>query len=233
VRTAKVVKVAEDLKQKTRRIIRLLKGAYPDAKCSLNHSNAFELLIATILSAQCTDKRVNLVTPVLFKKYRTAAAYAGSSPTALEEMIRSTGFFRSKTKSIRAAAAAIVADHGGRVPDSMEKLRKLPGVGRKTANVVLGNAFSKDEGIVVDTHVERLSHRLRLTRQTNPEKIEQDLIKLVPQTHWTNWSHWLIWHGRRRCFARRPDCRHCEIFELCPSGKIFIRTGEAQNSEAT
>lgn len=220
-------------RERVSQLIKLLPKVYPGAKCELNFTNPLELLVATILSAQCTDKRVNVVTPVLFKKYRTAAAYASSSPAALERMIRSTGFFRSKTKSIRAAAAAIVADYGGRVPDSMEKLRKLPGVGRKTANVVLGNAFSKDEGIVVDTHVERLSHRLRLTRQTNPEKIEQDLIKLVPQTHWTNWSHWLIWHGRRRCFARRPDCRHCEIFELCPSGKVFIRTGEAQNSEAT
>ena len=219
--------------ERVSQLIKLLPKVYPGAKCELNFTNPLELLVATILSAQCTDKRVNLVTPVLFKKYRTAAAYANSSPTDLERMIRSTGFFRSKTKSIRAAAAGIVADYGGRVPDSMEKLRKLPGVGRKTANVVLGNAFSKDEGIVVDTHVERLSHRLRLTHQTNPEKIEQDLIKLVPQTHWTNWSHWLIWHGRRRCFARRPDCRHCEIFELCPSGRVFIRTGEAQNSEAT
>jgi len=220
-------------RERVSQLIKLLPKVYPGAKCELNFTNPLELLIATILSAQCTDKRVNLVTPALFKKYRTAAAYASSSPAALEKMIRSTGFFRSKTKSIRAAAAGIVADYGGRVPDSMEKLRKLPGVGRKTANVVLGNAFSKDEGIVVDTHVERLSHRLRLTRQTNPEKIEQDLIKLVPQVHWTNWSHWLIWHGRRRCFARRPDCRHCEVFELCPSGRVFIRSGEAQNSEAT
>ncbi len=135
-------------------------------------------------------------------------------------MIRSTGFFRSKTKSIRGAASAIVAQHGGRVPDTMEKLNGLPGVGRKTANVVLGNAFQKDEGIVVDTHVIRLSHRFRITRQTDPEKIEQTLMKLVPKEHWTNWSHWLIWHGRRRCFARKPDCHRCEIFNLCPSGKL-------------
>jgi endonuclease-3 len=179
------------------------------------------------LSAQCTDKRVNLVTPVLFSKYRTAADYAKAAPATLEKLIRSTGFFRSKTKSIRGAAAAIVAEHGGRVPDTMEELHGLPGVGRKTANVVLGNAFHKDEGIVVDTHVMRLSHRFRITRQTDPEKIEEDLIKLVPRKHWTNWSHWLIWHGRRRCFARKPDCRRCEIFRFCPSGKVFIRSGEA------
>ena len=154
-----------------------------------------------------------------------------AAPATLERLIRSTGFFRSKTKSIRAAAAAIVAEHAGRVPDTMEKLHGLPGVGRKTANVVLGNAFGKDEGIVVDTHVIRLSHRLRLTRQTDPEKIEHDLMKLVPRQHWTNWSHWLIWHGRRRCFARRPDCQQCEILRLCPSGKVFIRSGEARPLE--
>src|SRR5205814_8313100 len=157
--------------------------------------------------------------------------YANASPASLERQIRSTGFFRSKTKSIRAAAATIVAEHAGRVPDTMEKLRGLPGVGRKTANVVLGNAFAKEEGIVVDTHVARLSHRLRLTRQNNPEKIEQDLMKLVPRQHWTNWSHWLIWHGRRRCFAKKPDCHRCEIFGLCPSGKIFVRTGVARKAE--
>ncbi|MGI8481345.1 MAG: endonuclease III domain-containing protein, partial [Chthoniobacterales bacterium] len=144
----------------------------------------------------------------------------------------STGFFRNNAKSIRAAAAAIVRRHGGRVPDTMGALRELPGVGRKTANVVLGNAFGKDEGIVVDTHVTRLSQRLRLTRQSDPEKIERDLMKIVPRQHWTNWSHWLIWHGRRRCFARRPDCHQCEIFRLCPSGKIFIRTSAARPFDA-
>jgi endonuclease III len=220
-------------RERVAQLIKVLPRVYPDAHCELNFRNPLELLIATILSAQCTDKRVNLVTPALFKKYRTARDYANASPAALEKLIRSAGFFRSKTKSIRAAAAAIVTDFAGRVPDSMEKLRTLPGVGRKTANVVLGNAFAKEEGVVVDTHVERLSHRLRLTRQHNPEKIEQDLMKLVPKQHWTNWSHWLIWHGRRRCFARRPDCRRCEIFQLCPSGKVFVRTGEAQQlSEA-
>jgi endonuclease-3 len=212
------------------RVVQLVKAfpkVYPGAKCELDFHTPLELLIATILSAQCTDKRVNAVTPALFARFRTAADYAKASPARLEKMIRSTGFFRSKTKSIKGAAAAIVAEHGGQVPDTMEKLHGLPGVGRKTANVVLGNAFRKDEGIVVDTHVIRLSHRFRLTRQTDPEKIEQDLMKMVPRQHWTVWSHWLIWHGRRRCFARKPDCHRCEVFRLCPSGKLFIRSGEA------
>jgi endonuclease III len=220
-------------RERVAELVKALPKVYPDAHCELDFHTPLELLVATILSAQCTDKRVNAVTPALFAKYRTARDYANASPAALEKMIRSTGFFRSKTKSIRAAAAAIVAEHAGRVPDTMEGLHGLPGVGRKTANVVLGNAFGKDEGIVVDTHVMRLSHRLRLTRQTDPEKIEQDLMKLVPRKHWTNWSHWLIWHGRRRCFARRPDCHHCEIFGLCPSGKAFIRSGEALPLEIT
>ncbi|MEN3369472.1 MAG: endonuclease [Verrucomicrobiota bacterium] len=220
-------------RERVAQLVKALPAVYPDAHCELDFRTPLELLVATILSAQCTDKRVNLVTPVLFAKYRTAADYAKAAPATLEKEIRSTGFFRSKTKSIRGAAAAIVSEHGGRVPDTMEKLHGLPGVGRKTANVVLGNAFGKDEGIVVDTHVARLSHRLRLTRQTDAEKIEQDLMKLVPRQHWTNWSHWLIWHGRRRCFARKPDCHHCEIFRLCPSGKLFIRSGEARPVETT
>ena len=184
-------------------LVRALPKVYPNAHCELDFRNPLELLIATILSAQCTDKRVNAVTPALFAKYRTAADYAKASSASLEKMIRSTGFFRSKTKNIRGAANAIVAQHGGRVPDTMEKLHGLPGVGRKTANVVLGNAFHKDEGIVVDTHVIRLSHRFKITRQTDAEKIEQDLMKLVPKDH------------------------RCEIFKLCPSGKVFIRSGEA------
>jgi endonuclease-3 len=219
-------------KERVARLVKALPAVYPDAHCELDFHTPLELLVATILSAQCTDKRVNAVTPTLFAKYRSAADYAKAPPATLERVIRSTGFFRAKTKSIRAAAAAIVAEHGGRVPGTMEKLHGLPGVGRKTANVVLGNAFGKDEGIVVDTHVIRLSHRLRLTRQTDPEKIERDLMKLVPPQHWTNWSHWLIWHGRRRCFARKPDCHHCEIFRLCPSGKVFVRTGVAREAEA-
>jgi endonuclease-3 len=214
-------------RERVAELVKALPKVYPDAHCELDFRNPLQLLVATILSAQCTDKRVNAVTPALFAKYPSAAAYAKAPPATMEKMIRSTGFFRSKTKSVRGAAAAIVAEHGGQVPDTMEKLHDLPGVGRKTANVVLGNAFGKDEGIVVDTHVIRLSHRFQITRQTDAEKIEQDLMKLVPRKHWTMWSHWLIWHGRRRCFARRPDCHRCEIFRLCPSGPKFIRSGEA------
>ena len=208
-------------------LIQILPEVYPGARCELDFRNPLQLLVATILSAQCTDKRVNLVTPALFAKYRIAAGYANAEQSELENAIRSTGFFRNKAKSIRAAAAALVAKYKGHVPQTMAELRELPGVGRKTANVVLGNAFGKDEGIVVDTHVARLSQRLQLTRQADPEKIERDLMKLVPRQHWTNWSHWLIWHGRRRCFARKPDCSQCEIFRLCPSGKIFLCTGKA------
>ena len=220
-------------RERVAQLVQMFPRIYPGAHCELDFHNPLELLIATILSAQCTDKRVNLVTPTLFAKYRTAQDYAKASPATLEKLIRTTGFFRSKTKSIRSAAAAIAAEHQGRVPDTMEKLTALPGVGRKTANVVLGNAFGKQEGIVVDTHVARLSYRLRVTRHTDPEKIEQDLIKLVPRQRWTDWSHWLIWHGRRRCFARRPDCHHCEIFRLCPSGKLFVRSGEARPTDPT
>jgi endonuclease III len=218
-------------RERVAQLIKIFPRVYPGAHCELDFRNPLQLLIATILSAQCTDKRVNMVTPALFKKYRTAADYAKAPPAQLEQAIKSTGFFRSKTKSIRGATSTIASKFAGRVPDSMEKLRELPGVGRKTANVVLGNAFHKDEGIVVDTHVIRLSHRLGLTKQTDPEKIEGDLMKLVPQEHWTIWSHWLIWHGRRRCFARKPDCRQCEVFGLCPSGKIFLRTGEARKPQ--
>ena len=215
-------------RERALRLAQRFRQVYPDAHCELDFKNPLQLLIATILSAQCTDKRVNMVTPTLFKKYRTAADYARANPATLEREIQSTGFFRSKTKSIRGACAAIAAQHGGNVPDTMEELNALPGVGRKTANVVLGNAFEKNEGIVVDTHVIRLSQRLRLTRQTDAEKIERDLMKIVPRADWALWSHWLIWHGRRRCFARKPDCANCEVFALCPSGKIFLRTGEAR-----
>ena len=215
-------------RERVAQLIEVLPEVYPGAHCELDFKTPLQLLIATILSAQCTDKRVNMVTPKLFDRYRSAAEFAQSSPDELEEMIKPTGFFRNKTKSIRATTAAIVEKHGGKVPDTMEELHALPGVGRKTANVVLGNAFGKDEGIVVDTHVARLSEGLRLTKQTEAEKIEADLMKLVPRKHWTMWSHWLIWHGRRRCYARRPDCRQCEILRLCPSGKVFIRTGEAR-----
>ena len=217
------------------RIIQLIKvwpQVYPGAHCELNFHDPLQLLVATILSAQCTDKRVNMVTPALFKKYRRAKDYVNASQAQLENSIKSTGFFRNKSKSIRAAMRAIAEEHNGKVPDTMEELRELPGVGRKTANVVLGNAFGKNEGIVVDTHVARLSHRLGLTKQKDPEKIERDLMKLVPREHWTDWSHWLIWHGRRCCYARKPDCSNCEVFRLCPSGKIFLRTGVAKKPEA-
>jgi endonuclease III len=216
--------------ERVARLVEALPKVYPNAHTELEFKNPLELLVATILSAQCTDKRVNMVTPALFKKYRTARAYANAPQSRLEIAIKSTGFFRNKAKSIRAAMRAIADEHGGKVPATMEELRELPGVGRKTANVVLGNAFGKNEGIVVDTHVTRLSQRLGLTKHKDPEKIERDLMKLVPREEWTNWSHWLIWHGRRRCYARKPDCANCEIFTLCPSGKVFLRTGEARTA---
>ncbi|MEO6970002.1 MAG: endonuclease III [Chthoniobacterales bacterium] len=216
--------------ERAKALVKALPKVYPDAHCELDFKTPLQLLIATILSAQCTDKRVNLVTPALFAKYRTAADFAAAPPAVLEKAIQSTGFFRNKTKSIRAATAALVKDHGGKVPQTMAELHALPGVGRKTANVVLGNAFHKDEGIVVDTHVARLSQRLGLTKNQAPEKIEQDLMKLIPREHWTKWSHWLIWHGRRRCFARKPDCSNCELLRFCPAGSKFIRSGEARAS---
>ncbi len=203
---------AERLKQ----IIASLKKAYPNAHCELNFTNPLELLIATILSAQCTDKRVNLVTAELFKKYPSASAYAEAPAAELEEAIKSTGFFRNKTKSIQTCCRALVERHGGEVPKTMEELLELGGVGRKTANVVLGNAFNINTGIVVDTHVARLSERLGLSRQNEPAKIEQDLMQLVPRKEWTLFSHLMIWHGRRRCFARKPDCLGCEVRSLCP-----------------
>ena len=215
------------LSERAQQLVELFPKIYPNAHCELDFKNPLQLLVATILSAQCTDKRVNLVTPRLFARYKSAGALARAKANELEDEIRSTGFFRNKARSIRAAAAAIEQDHQGRVPETMEELRQLPGVGRKTANVVLGNAFGKDEGIVVDTHVARLSQRLGLTRHTDPKKIECDLMKIIPREHWTNWGHWLIWHGRRRCFARKPDCANCEVFRLCPSGKVFLRTGKA------
>jgi endonuclease III len=219
------------VRERVAQLVEAFPEIYPGAHCELDFKNPLQLLIATILSAQCTDKRVNLVTPALFARYRKASDYAKAAPAELETAIKSTGFFRSKTKSIRAATSKIVECFGGKVPETMEELHGLPGVGRKTANVVLGNAFHKNEGVVVDTHVIRLSQRLGLTRQTDPEKIEQDLMRLVPRGDWTLWSHWLIWHGRRRCFARKPDCRQCEILRLCPSGKGFIRTGLAREAE--
>lgn len=213
----------EEKKARLKRVITGLRHAYPDAHCELNFSNPLELLIATILSAQCTDKRVNLVTPELFRKYPSAAAYASASPAELEQAIKSTGFFRNKTKSIQTCCRAIVERHGEEVPRTMEELTELGGVGRKTANVVLGNAFHINVGVVVDTHVARLSVRIGLTRQKDPAKIEQDLMQLVPRDDWTLFSHFLIWHGRRRCFARSPDCEACEVRSLCPRIGVKVK----------
>ena len=207
----------QDKQDRVRKIVAGLRETYPDAHCELNYSSPLELLVATILSAQCTDKRVNIVTAELFKKHRSAADYAKASPTDLEQEIKTTGFFRNKAKNIQACCRKLVEKHAGEVPRTMEELTHLDGVGRKTANVVLGNAFGINVGVVVDTHVSRLSNRLGLTKQQDPEKIEQDLMKLVPREQWTLFSHWLIWHGRRRCPARNPDCANCEIRKLCPS----------------
>ena len=202
--------------ERTQKIISALKRTYPDAHCELNFSDPLELLIATILSAQCTDKRVNIVTEELFKKYRSARDFADATVAEMEVAIKTTGFFRNKAKNVRACCRKLVELHGGIVPSTMEELHALDGVGRKTANVVLGNAFGSNVGVVVDTHVTRLSNRLGLTKQTDAVKIEQELMKLVPQNEWTLFSHWLIWHGRRRCAARKPDCAACEIAKLCP-----------------
>jgi endonuclease-3 len=201
-------------------IIARLQKRYPDAKCSLDHQEPLQLLVATILSAQCTDARVNLVTRDLFRKYRTAGDYAAADPAVFEGEIRSTGFFRNKTKSVIGMAQELVERFDGRVPDTMEALTSLPGVGRKTANVVLGNAFGKDEGIVVDTHVARITRLLRLTRQTDPEKIEQDLMGIVPKRRWTLFPHLLIHHGRAVCIAGRPRCDACPVVALCPSAEV-------------
>lgn len=190
---------------------------YPDAHCELDFKNPLELLVATILSAQCTDVRVNMVTKTLFKRCKSAEDYAGISQEELEEIVRSTGFYRNKAKSLRGMGAALVERHKGNVPSTMEELSGIPGAGRKTANVVLGNAFGINEGVVVDTHVGRLSLRLGLTTQGDPVKVERDLMKLFPREQWTLLSHWLIWHGRRRCKARNPDCEDCELRSLCPS----------------
>jgi endonuclease-3 len=209
----------ETIKAKTARlkkIIAALDRTYPKAHCELDHADPLELLVATILSAQCTDKRVNIVTKELFKKYRSVADYATASLAELEQAVKTTGFFRNKAKNIQACCRKLVECYGGEVPRTMEELTQLDGVGRKTANVVLGNAFGINVGVVVDTHVARLSQRLGLTKQKLPEKIEPELMALVPQRQWTLFSHWLIWHGRRRCDARKPDCGNCEIKKLCP-----------------
>ncbi len=204
-------------KQRAAAIWKRLAQTYPDAHCELNYASPLELLIATILSAQCSDKQVNAVTPSLFQQYRSARDYADASLPELELQIRRIGLFRSKAKNIRACCSRLVEQFDGKVPQTMSELTSLAGVGRKTANVVLGNAFGINSGIVVDTHVSRLSQRLRLTQSTTPEKIEKDLQSLAPQTQWALLSHWLIWHGRRRCRARNPDCVRCEVQKWCPS----------------
>lgn len=212
--------------ERARALCEALPRIYPDAHCELNFSNALELLIATILSAQCTDVQVNKVTPALFKKYRAARDYAEADPAGLEHDLRAIGLYRNKAKNIRACCRLLVDEHGGEVPRTMEALVRLPGVGRKTANVVLGNAFGQNAGVVVDTHVARLSGRLGLTRQTDPKKIERALMKLVAQKDWTLFSHWLIFHGRRRCKAVKPDCPNCELKNLCPSyPRLMKRVG--------
>jgi len=209
-------KTATDKFERMQKILSVLKRVYPEAHCELNHASPLQLLVATILSAQCTDKRVNLVAAELFKKYKTAKDFAEAPLADIEEAVKSTGFFRNKAKNIQACCAALVEKFGGEVPRTMDELHALAGVGRKTANVVLGNAFNINVGVVVDTHVTRLSNRLGLAKGTNAVKLEQELMKLVPQNDWCLFSHQLIWHGRRRCDARKPDCANCEIQNFCP-----------------
>ncbi len=207
-------------RQRTGEILARLRREHPDAHTALAHRDAFELLVATILSAQCTDKRVNEVTPALFRRFPTPRDLAGASLAELEELVRTTGFYHNKARALLGLGQALVTEHGGKVPASMEELRRLPGVGRKTANVVLGNAFGQNVGVVVDTHVQRLSRRLGLTAETDPEKIERDLMDLVPQGEWTLWSNLLIAHGRKVCQARRPLCASCVVADLCPSAEV-------------
>jgi endonuclease III len=223
---AKKMSKKESQKEAQKRIgaiIMQLKKDFPDVKVALHHSKPIELVVATILSAQCTDERVNIVTKDLFKKYKTAKDYATVPQMELEQVIRSTGFYRAKAKSIINCCKMLIEKHSGKVPDSMEELVQLPGVGRKTANVVLGAVFKKSEGIVVDTHVKRLAERLGLSKQTDPEKIEQDLMELVPKKDWIAIGNLLIWHGRRICQARKPKCIECSINSHCPSAELFIK----------
>jgi endonuclease III len=210
--------------QRIGEIIRRLYARFPEAACALSHESPLQLLVATILSAQCTDARVNLVTKELFKKYRTAADYAAADPAVFEQEIRSTGFFRNKTKSVLGMARALEERFGGRVPDTMEELVPLPGVGRKTANVILGTAFGKNEGVVVDTHIARISRRLGLTKHDDPVKIERDLMALVPRSEWTRFGHTLIHHGRQICDARKPRCDECPVVDLCPAVGVKRKT---------
>jgi endonuclease-3 len=219
-RAGRHVETAAQLRARVRKIIARLEQAYPDATCALHHKSALELLVATILSAQSTDARVNMVTPTLFAKYKTAEDFARADPRVVEQEIHSTGFFRSKTRSIIRMAQSLVERHGGQVPDTMEELVQLPGVGRKTANVVLGCWFKKNEGVVVDTHVQRIATLLGLTKERDPVKIERDLTTLVPREKWTWFSNALIQHGRRVCIARRPKCEICVINRYCPSSRV-------------
>ena len=207
---------ARDARLRAREIVRRLATEYPEALCALRHRNPLDLLVATILSAQCTDERVNIVTRDLFAKYRTAADYAAANPRELERDVRSTGFFRNKARNIRECCRQLAERHGGEVPNRMDELVRLPGIGRKTANVVLGTAMRLATGVVVDTHVHRLSRRMGLTRQKDPEKIEQVLMKLIPQDEWIDFGHRMIWHGRRVCAARKPDCDRCVLDDICP-----------------
>ncbi len=216
VREAPARETFEEKRRRAAAVLRRLARAYPDARCSLDYSSPLQLLVATVLSAQCTDVRVNQVTPELFRKYRTAADYARAPAGELENDIRQTGFFNAKARSLRRAGAVIAKEHGGRVPQTMAELVALPGVGRKTANVILGNAFGKDEGFVVDTHVGRVSRRLGFTRQTDPVRVEEDLNLLVPKGRRTLAAHQLIFHGRQICLARRPRCEVCPVNPLCP-----------------
>jgi len=220
---AKESKTLAERRARIGKILPLLKSMYPHARCSLDHRNALELLVATILSAQCTDERVNIVTKNLFKKYKSAADYAQAPQETLEKDIQSTGFFRNKAKSLRGMGQALIEQHAGKVPATMDELTHLPGVGRKTANVVLGNAFHQNVGVVVDTHVSRLSNRLGLTKHADPVKIEQDLMAIVPQEDWTLFSHLLIHHGREICKARNPECQRCPLLPHCPAGQLFIK----------
>jgi endonuclease-3 len=216
-------------RERVSRILPILKKTYPDAKCSLNYRTPLELLVATILSAQCTDERVNLVTRDLFKKYKSAKDYAGSPDGELERDIQSTGFYNNKARNLRAMANSLIEGHGGKVPQTMDELHALAGVGRKTANVVLGNAFGQNVGVTVDTHVTRVSNRLGLTKHpSDAVKIEQDLMQVVPQGEWTQWSHLLIHHGRAICQARKPKCTKCPLRELCPASEKLLKDGKAE-----
>ncbi len=214
---------AADEKKRVQAILRRLRKAYPAAQCALNHRNAYELLVATILSAQCTDEVVNKVTPALFARYLAPASLAAAPRADVEALVKSTGFFRNKAKNIQGAALALVDRFGGEVPHAMDDLLSLPGVARKTANVVRGVCFGLADGVVVDTHVRRISQRLGLTTQDNPVKIEQDLMAILPKTRWIAFSHEVIWHGRRVCDARKPLCDQCTLFDVCPSGPKLLK----------